>query len=53
MKNNSGRPRKVRRVGPGAKTPRCSICTWNKKDQRQRRPRQAVRRAIEGALRDA
>lgn len=34
MQNNSGRPRKVRHVGPGGKAPRCGICTWGRKEHR-------------------
>ncbi|HUU21975.1 MAG TPA: hypothetical protein VM389_05510 [Phycisphaerae bacterium] len=50
MKNDSGRPRKVRHVGPGGKAPRCGICTWGRKSNKRKRERQRVRREIQRAL---
>ena len=38
MKNNSGRPRKIRHVGPGGKAPRCGMCTWGRKEHRPTGP---------------
>lgn len=49
MKNDSGRPRKVRSHGPGGRKPKCGLCTWGRKDQRLKRAKQKVRREAEGA----
>ena len=46
MKNNSGRPRNVRRKGNGGKGPACRMCTWGRKEPRLNRARQKVQREM-------